>query len=60
MLRGELLHRYGTKVKNDWFQQKAKDIELRVLHGESGGAYVIFREAEVGYIVSITQDNKKQ
>ena len=25
------------KVKNDWFQQKAKYVELRVLHGERGG-----------------------
>ena len=24
------------KVKNGWFQQKAKDVELRVLPGESG------------------------
>ena len=27
------------KIKNDWFQQKAKDVELRVLHGESGGVW---------------------
>ena len=25
-------------IKNDWFQQKAKEVELRILRGESGAA----------------------
>ena len=25
-------------IKNDWFQQKAKEVELRILRGDSGGA----------------------
>ena len=38
------------KVKNGWFQQKAKDVELRVLPGESGVHRCIHDiiEAEVG------------
>ena len=34
------------KVKNVWFQQKAKDVELRILHGKSGGVWRSIRDTQ--------------
>ena len=34
------------KVKNIWFQQKAKDVELRILHGKSGGVWRCIRNTQ--------------
>ena len=50
------------KVKNDWFQQKAKDFELRVLRGESGGAWRCICDIQRGRGASVSQaqGNKKQ
>ena len=37
-----------SKVKNDWFQQKAKYVELRVLHGERGGVWRCMHDIQRG------------
>ena len=33
-------------IKNDWFQQKVKEVELRILRGDSGGAWRSIRDIQ--------------